>query len=256
MSRYERVVVPCDGQPHPATVAVARGVAAHLGVPVTLFSIVSTGLETHDAGELNQIAAGLGPDVTATVQLDDGRPIAEQLAEVASRSGNLMCLPTHAKSAVIEAAFGSIGDDVVRLSKADLLVIGPNCAPSFDGTRLLVAVDGISISDEDRQAAMDLSATFGLSPEFVTVAEAADAVAGDGPAALPHRTLTGHPAAALATVNTLPGTAMIAMSPRHRRSLERLLVGSTTRKVLRHAGCPVLIRQRVPVGTAGTAGTS
>lgn len=256
MSRYERVVVPCDGQPQPATVAVARGVAAHLGIPVTLFSIVSAGLEADDAAELDRIAAALGPDVTAAVQLDDGRPIAEQLAEVAGRADTLMCLPTRAKSALIDAAFGSIGDDVVRLSEADLLVIGPNCAPSFDGTRLLLAVDGLSISEEDRHAAMDLSATFGLSPEFVTVAEAADAVVGDGGAALPHRTLTGPPAEALATVSALPGTAMIAMSPRHRRSLERLLVGSTTRKVLRQAECPVLIRRRVPAGVGGSARAS
>lgn len=239
---------------------MARGVGTHLGIPVTLFSIVSAGLEVRDADELQRIAETLGPDVSALVRLDDGRSIAVQLAEFASQPGTLMCLPTRAKTALLEAAFGSIGDDVVKLSTSDLLVVGPNCTPSFSGTRLLIAVDGMSISEGDRHAALELSEAFGLGAEFVTVteepemAEVAVAPAGTGAGTSagtaaggagtpPHRTLTGPPARALTAVSALPGTAMIAMSPRHRRSLDRLLVGSTTRKVLRQAECPVLIRQ-------------
>jgi nucleotide-binding universal stress UspA family protein len=173
IATYHEVIIPCDAQPDPVSVAVATGVAARLGVPVVLFSLVGAGFERRDEDELIRYARMIGPEVRTRVAVDDGRSTSTQLAEVASEPGTLMCLRTHAEPAIIEAVFGSIGENIIRESTQSLLVVGPKCRAHFPGSTMIVSVDpdfadeavDVDRLDETRR----LAGALGLTPEYVTV---------------------------------------------------------------------------------------
>jgi nucleotide-binding universal stress UspA family protein len=222
MSRYRQVIVPTDGEPDNATITVARTVAERLGVPVVLFSIVSAGLEEPDKVELQQIANRIAPDAAARVVIDDGRPTSEQLADVAREPSTLMCLRTQARAAILEAAFGSIGEAVIRASRSGVLVIGPACAPAFSGNRMIIAIEPGSVDESQHQMARELASVLGITPEPVTVVD-------------------GSPSPVLKTLSQSPDVAMIAMTTSSKGPLDRVVMGSTTLKLIRQAECPVLV---------------
>jgi nucleotide-binding universal stress UspA family protein len=222
MSRYRQVIVPSDGEPDDVTIAVARRVADLLGVPVVLVSIVSAGLEESDLLELQQIATKVAPNAAARVVVDDGRPMSEQLADVASDPSTLMCMRTHVRPAILGAAVGSIGDAVIHASRSGVLVVGPSCAPAFSGTRMIIAIEPGSVDESRHQMAGELASALGIVPERVTVV--------DEPAA--------H---VLTTLSQSPDVAMIAMTIHDKGLLDRVVIGSTTSKLIRHAECPVLV---------------
>ena len=171
MSRYRQVIVPSDGEPDDVTIAVARRVADLLGVPVVLLSIVSAGLEQPDQAELQQIAARLGPDAAARVVVDDGRPISEQLADVARDRSTLVCMRTHVRPAILGVTFGRIGDAVIHACRSGVLVVGPSCAPALSGSRMIIAVEPGSVDEQQHQMARDVACALGLVPERVTVVD-------------------------------------------------------------------------------------
>ena len=227
----KHVIVPCDGIPDRVTVAVARSFAGRLGIPVILFSIVSEHREAEDADELWRLAGQSGPDVSAAVVLDDGRPIAAQLVEFADAPDALMCLRTHAEPAIIEALFGSIAEAVLRASTRAILAIGPKCRPSLAGNRLIVAVDDDLLHPSTDPAwlgeVLDLAGAARYALQYITITDdnATDSAA--------------HVAAQL---SGLDDVSMIAADVRATTTIDRLLIGNATVQLLRHAKCPVLIR--------------
>ena len=222
MSRYRQIIVPSDSEPDDVTITVAQRVAERLGVPVVLLSIVSAGLEEPDEVELQQIATRIAPDATARVVVDDGRPTSEQLAEVASEPSTLMCLRTHAQPEILEAVFGSIGEEVIRASSSGVMVIGPACAPAFSGTRMIIAVEPGSADESQHRVARELASALGIVPECVAVGD-------------------GSPSHMLKTLSENPDVAMIAMTTRNEGLLDRVVSGSTASKLIRQAECPVLV---------------
>jgi nucleotide-binding universal stress UspA family protein len=263
IATYHEVIIPCDAQPDPVSVAVATGVAARLGVPVVLFSLVGAGFERRDEDELIRYARMIGPEVRTRVAVDDGRSTSTQLAEVASEPGTLMCLRTHAEPAIIEAVFGSIGENIIRESTQSLLVVGPKCRAHFPGSTMIVSVDpdfadeaiDVDRLDETRR----LAGALGLTPEYVTVVKPGTD-AGDQQAAAPANVAPGSgatplarpgagrivssasPARALAHLSERDDVAAIAAETYSTGAFDRLIAGSTTAALIRHSVCPVVTR--------------
>jgi nucleotide-binding universal stress UspA family protein len=222
MNPYRQVIVPSDDEPDEVTITVARRVAELLRVPVVLVSIVSDGLEQSDQVELQQIAARVAPDAHARVVVDDGRPTSEQLADLVTDPSTLMCMRSHARPAILGVTFSRIGDAVVHASRSGVLMVGPSCAPALSGSRVIIAVEPGSIDERQHQMARDFAFALDMVPEHVTVV--------DEP-----------PAHALTTLSQDPDVAMIAMTIHNKGLLDRVVIGSTTSKLVRHAECPVLV---------------
>jgi nucleotide-binding universal stress UspA family protein len=222
MNPYRQVIVPSDDEPDEVTITVARRVADLLRVPVVLVSIVSDGLEQSDQVELQQIAARVAPDAHARVVVDDGRPTSEQLADLVTDPSTLMCMRSHARPAILGVTFSRIGDAVVHASRSGVLMVGPSCAPALSGSRVIIAVEPGSIDERQHQMARDFAFALDMVPERVTVV--------DEP-----------PAHALSTLSQNPDVAMIVMTIHDKGLLDRVVIGSTTSKLIRHAECPVLV---------------
>jgi nucleotide-binding universal stress UspA family protein len=129
---------------------------------------------------------------------------------------------THARPAILGVTFGRIGDAVIHACRSGVLVVGPSCAPALSGSRMIIAVEPGSVDESRHQMAGELASALGVVPERVTVV--------DEPAAQ-----------VLTTLSQSPDVAMIAMTIHDKGLLDRVVIGSTTSKLIRHAECPVLV---------------
>jgi nucleotide-binding universal stress UspA family protein len=261
-----KVVVPLDGGPeHQTAIAVAAQLAATTRARLELVTVASRGMVSYDSTELEGIASELsdqyGDDVDA-VTLEEAGPIAEQLAHLAAEEGVLLCLSSTARSAIVEAVTGSVSGDIIRASRVPLVVVGPQCAATWRGAILAVAVDGTPPAETIVEPAVELATALGLTLRLYQVTpEDGPPLAGDvadtayvarlaRQCSRPGVTVdfdVSHSARAadvLVELSRDDEVAIIAMTTHARRPLRRLATPSALQRVLRHAACPVLVETR------------
>lgn len=209
-----------------------------------------------------------GVDVSGT--LYPGTPAAAML-EAAERS-SLVVVGASGLDRVTEFVLGSVTQQVVAHAACPVAVIpfGHDVEPGQEAGRVVVGIDGSELSVAATQTAFDEASirkagltllhvwnvptyeTAGvLLPDRLILEDAhaeelramAETVAGLGEkypdVHVEQRLLQGRPAAALAKASH--GAELVVVGSRGRGGFASLLLGSTSRALLHHATCPVLV---------------
>jgi nucleotide-binding universal stress UspA family protein len=258
---FARVIVPVAGPIDPTVARVAGEVAARMGVIAEVLAVVSPGLERLDADQLEAQVAEMGLPFGVHVVTDGGDVPAALLATAAERRG-LLCLGTRGASSIGEALFGSCAADVIRRSRREMLVVGPQCEPGLRGDTVVIAVDGSEGARTIVPPAVDMAGLLDLRPRLVEVMTAgmsaterrAELVRLAGVARLAGATDADEQmlvhgsrvAETLVAMSAQPRVALLAMATHGPGRFERLAAGSVTLDVVRRAQCPVLVGPRRP----------
>ena len=220
-----------------------------------------------------------GTAVPVTATLLDGDDVASVLVEhIASRHADLVAMTTHGRSGISRLWMGSVASEVVRRSSAPILVIRPDESGSRDEPaspfhRVLVPLHGSPASDDAIDDLLAITkpgeAEFTLlyvivpvvylaePPQAAVLTEvgletAAEQYLEETASKLRPRGFTvttrvvthTQPARAILEYATEWGADLIAVESHARSALERLLLGSTTDKVIRASHVPVLVHRQ------------
>lgn len=210
--------------------------------------------------------AGDAPVETAVL---DGEPSEAILEYVAANGIDLLAMGTHGRTGVSRYIAGSVTERVLRRTTVPVVTVRPTERHIGSYDELLVPTDG----SEPAAAAVDhglaVAERFdarvhaltvvdtgetGFSPELVTPGELMEHLEAEGRAATAaaaerarERGLTavtavreGLAAEQLLAYADEEGIDLVAMATAGRTGLGRYLLGSTTERVIRHAGMPVL----------------
>jgi nucleotide-binding universal stress UspA family protein len=231
-----------------------------------------------------------GVPVTATLLGGDDVP-SVLVEHIAHRQADLVTMTTHGRSGISRLWMGSVASDVVRRSPSPVLIIRPDESGSRDEPappfrRVLVPLDG---SPADDDAIDDVLAVAGADdveftllhvivpvvylaepPQVSVLTEvelegAAERYLEETARKLRPRGFTvttrvvthTQPARAILEYAKEWGADLLAMESHARNALERLLLGSTTDKVIRASHVPVLVhRQRVEADETSSRASS
>jgi nucleotide-binding universal stress UspA family protein len=229
-------------------------------------------------GLLSKGAAGLtGPGRTVDARLLGGRP-ASAIADAARDfEADLIVLGSHGRGTLGAALLGSVSSEVVEYATTPVLI-----ARTASVRRLVLADDGSVPAAAARQLVAHMPGFKGLVVHVVSVSERQPSWFGWLEPAAPEdiqafedaieADLVHHRALASASADELTAAGLIAeaeapqgdpgseivrvardkeadlivMGTRGHAALERVLLGSTARKVLHHAPCSVLVIGRRP----------
>jgi len=217
------------------------------------------------------IAATLGPAPDVRPIQRQGEPIDEILRTSATLACDLVVMGTHGHTGVQRLLLGSVAESVLRRSLAPVLVVPHAMAKREDPARLdsvICAVDFAANAQRVVEYAVSVATTTGARLVVAHVLEWSEEAD-----SLPSPDTSGFPTSeddAVARLNTLltseqrarfspelavgygsPGDELLRLAKergadlmvlgvRRRNALDLVLFGSTVRRVLRDAPCPVL----------------
>lgn len=187
---------------------------------------------------------------------------------------DLIVAGTHARKGPGGVLLGSVAAEITRISKRPVLVVGHGQqSPASGYRRMLVAVDLSTRSPALLHAAAALASESGATLQLVHVVDthnmpryltgdftqdqvtqaeqSLQALARDAGLAdtADLRVLTGTAHEAIAALAEQEGSDLIMVGRAELSTLGRLMLGSSTRRLLRHAPCPVLAwREPTPEG--------
>jgi nucleotide-binding universal stress UspA family protein len=198
----------------------------------------------------------------------------QQIVEAARDEPDLglIVIGTHGRTGLARVLMGSVAEQVVRHAPCAVLTVRPDNQPT-PYTHLLCPVDLSPASRQAMNVAAALVTPGGAGITLLHVLELPVAYSGELHLAGAHRDLDARSAALLerwaaelrAHVSVpvtqitrvgRPGAqilshlehdrsiGLVAMGSHGRMGIERLLLGSVAEKVVRHAGCPVLVAHR------------
>jgi len=265
---YKRILVPVDGsefaeQMIPHATAIARAT----GAGVTLLRVVSDAADQADARDhVVKRAESVGAEGLCIVAKGEA---ADAIRVEAERvPGTLVALSSHGRSGAAEAIFGSVALDVLRGSRAPILVFRPDsrtsAAPVPKIGRIVVPLDGSKESESIVPQAAEFAKWLGARIVVVSVLDPSPRLAPGIPAgdvqessyvhgratdiaqrygvATGWEVLHGDPKEAIPQFVRSLGDAMLAMTTHGRSALRTVVAGSCTASCLREAGVPVLTR--------------
>jgi nucleotide-binding universal stress UspA family protein len=219
--------------------------------------------------------------VPVTATLLEGDDVVSVLTDhIARRHADLVAMTTHGRSGISRLWMGSVASDVVRRSASPVLVIRPDESGSRDEhappfRRVLVPLDGSPADDDAIDDVLAVAGSDGVEftllhvivpvvylaepPQVAVLTEVELETAAErylqetarklqprGFAVTTRVVTHTQPARAILEYATEWGADLIAMETHARTALERVLLGSTTDKVIRASHVPVLVhRQRV-----------
>jgi nucleotide-binding universal stress UspA family protein len=221
----------------------------------------------------DEAAARLGPRFgAAEVRVVPGDPREEIVRAAEEWAADLVVVGARGLGAVATALLGSVSLAVARHAPCAVLVVRPHPAPLRSA---VVAIDGSAGAEEAARFFAGLSLPRGLAVRLVGVVEppqaprTAPAVADDllraaialitddrrralqealeraaerfDAPALTHELPVGPPGETLERLAASPGVHLMVLGARGLGGLKRLVLGSVSERVLRHAACPVLI---------------
>ncbi len=188
----------------------------------------------------------------------------EEIAQIAaSEKAEVIVMASHGRSGPARWLLGSVAEAVLRNAPCPVLLIRGSIAPKPHFARVVVPIDGSSLSQEvlDRigpylgpDSQVTLVRSTGLS--FQDRGQIIDTQALEGYlAGLDHqlrqvpvkgfavnyKVLDGDAAGSITDFATESGCDLIAMASHGRSGFRRLWLGSVTEKVARQAPCPVLV---------------
>jgi nucleotide-binding universal stress UspA family protein len=262
---FDRIVVPSDlSSDSQRAIACAEVFARAAGVPLEVVSVVDPLRRT----DVEPVLAGRTALSTPHTQLriieSVDVPEAVLGEELMADEDALWFLATHARGALGEALLGSRSEQLVRVARGAVVLVGPQTvAPTTTGV-LAVALDGSKPTEAMLSSAVDLARQLGMKIRLLQVAEPPSS---DGPrdwteteylAHLAGQITTNepvdydilhghHPAKDLADyLSTHPEIGMVAVATRAATGMERLWHGSTAFDLAHHSPVPVVMYHRNP----------
>ncbi|MBK0328412.1 universal stress protein [Rhodobacteraceae bacterium F11138] len=203
------------------------------------------------------------------IRIETGAP-ADRLIEICSDlEPTLVVMRAHQKPWIVWKLLGSTSEKVVAAGCAPVLVVKPTIGKPYE--RVLLAIDGaetaptvlpfvtgllpetsvhmiqaVAITPQFEQAMLRVGlARCDLTAHQDVLAQHAQArlasLAADLPAGVTWQVLRGEPAQELARATHAPDVDLIALGPTRIGLLKRVFIGGVTRRLLRDAGCDVLI---------------
>lgn len=262
----QQLIVPVDGSSDAwRGFDVAVALSRRTDSSVRVVEVQSTPEEGRDAKiRLHQDLANRDTsdvEVTVDVRLTVGS-VADELALLASlHPGAVIVMSSHGKGRSA-ALVGSVTEDLLRATFGPVILVGPHVEPTDFSGPIVVGVDG----SEESEVALALAAAWATelraTPWIVNVIEPS----GGGPpaesdlfdSAYPARLAQDlhlasghrvefeelhdhHPGPAVADFATRRDASMIVATSHGRSGLSRLLMGSVTSSIVRHATCPVMV---------------
>lgn len=255
-----RIIVPTDGMPERRNAGViAAAIAQRLGCAVELVSTSPTDDITDRLDllrdEVSQMDGHVGVDV---IGASDAEAVIGHLLE---DPGTLVCLPSSGQMALADAAKKSMSAAILEHADRPVLVVGPQCGTTIEGTVLAIALDGTQDAEHIVAPAVELARRLGLVPTLFQVIEpSGDTDVADAVESGYLRNLaaeTGRdvdfdvlhdrrPTRALERLAERPSVALLATASHGYSSAERLIAPSVTHALVRHAPCPLLVGLRRP----------
>ena len=253
----------------------AAALSSALGAELTVLFVDSVATERPrdvESRELTAfIAATVGPAADVHPIQRQGEPIDEILRTSAALDCDLIVMGTHGRTGVQRLLLGSVAENVLRRSPTPVLVVPHAMAKREDLARVdsvICAVDFAESAQRVVEYAVSITATTGARLVVAHVLEWSEESD-----SLPSPDAHGFPTSeddAVARLNTLitsemrarcspelavgygspgdellrlakeRGADLIVLGVRRRNALDLVLFGSTVRRVLRDAPCPVL----------------
>jgi nucleotide-binding universal stress UspA family protein len=290
---YQSIFVPLDGSVFAeAALPVALSLSRRTGAGIRLLNVVEFfptsalyGWEdvAHDHAQeyleetAREISGQGGGEVVTAVRVGDVADILHAEAE----NSDLVVMASHGRGGLARAWLGSVADSIVRHAKQPVVLV----RPTEDGTRswkgdwtvskMLLPMDGSSVSEAILQHAVDLGSLFGATyhlmravpapmqfsspypPHMIEANHAqieeevagattylhhhADSLRGRG-LTVEEQVVTGvQPAHGILTEAERSGCDFIAISAHGRGPLARAVLGSTSDKVVRGTHLPLLL---------------
>ncbi len=178
-----------------------------------------------------------------------GRPAEEILLFAKARQQSLIAMTTHGRGVVPKALMGSVAEEVLRQARVPLLLTRPGDKGASWG-QILVTLDGSPESELILPAARRLASENHALLHLLRITRDSDPVEylashrarleAAGLKSMPvlrH----GHPGEEIVRYAKESNIGLICMMSHHRSGISRLLTGSVTEYVLRHAACPLLV---------------
>lgn len=182
---------------------------------------------------------------------------------------DLIVMGSHGRRGFRRLLLGSVTEEVVRMAPCPVLVVGhlPEAPAPSDVDRIIVPVDFSAFTDGQLEAAVELATTFDVPLELVHAVEPIPYVQMSYPIAVDVEDFKHHAqrridqlleqlegrvaASGRAVVGMADEVVMefaeesvaplVVMSSHGHSGVTRLLLGSTTERLLRRAPCPVLV---------------
>lgn len=218
--------------------------------------------------EVALLRHGIDPAGTEVI-IDTGVP-AERLVEICEAiNPMLIVIRAHNKAWIVKKLLGSTTEKVVAAGHAPVLIVQPSVTRPYE--RALMAVDGpdtapaaltfvaellpetevhmvqaLAIAPQLEQSMLRVGLTRSdLSVHHDVLARDAEArlaaLAEELQPQVTWQVLRGEPALELARASHDPDVDLIALGPNRSSLLQRVFIGSVTRRLLRDAACDVLI---------------
>ncbi len=271
VGRFERFLVASDGSEFSAAaVREALGMAKKCGAEVHLMSLIATGVEHEALGEailkqeMEQAQAHLdeikgqadAAGVPCQTHLIQGQTVDREIVDLAERiKADVIVMGRRGRRGLARLMLGHATAQVIGQAHCNVLVV-PRAA-SVQGRHIVLATDGSRFAET---AAVTAGALAKVCKTPVTVTSVtqeshgperraeAEAVVGrvvsfmrsEGTAAV-GRVLHGEPASAIAEVARETGADLIVTGSHGRSGLERMLLGSTSERILNETPCAVLV---------------
>ncbi len=271
LGRFERFLVASDGSEFSAAaVREAIGMARKCGAQVHVMSLVATGVEHEALGEailrqemetaqahLDQIKAqATAAAIACETHLIHGQTVDREIVELADRlKVDLIVMGRRGRRGLARLMLGHATAQVIGLAHCNVLVV-PRAA-RVEGRHIVLATDGSRFADA---AAVTTTRLAGFCQAQITVVsvttpdqgpvnrqEAEQAVqrvvehmksAGIDAEGL---VLDGRPDTMIVTVAKERNADLIVTGSHGRTGLERVLLGSTTERILNETSCAVLV---------------
>lgn len=266
---FDEIVVPLDGsRTAERALSPALDLVARTGVPLRLVSRALPGEREQLTAYLADVADRHADITDVETVVAERESIPDAIADVAG-PGSLICLSSHGHSGPAEVFIGSIASSVLRATAVPALVIGPAVPDpaTLGGGPVVACLDGSDLAERTIEPARRWSVGLGLPLWLVQVvtpgltleqdtggdvlegaylAGLAEAVGGVASWDVLH---DDDPARALTGLHAAEPVAVLVVATHGRSGWDRLVLGSVTSSVVRHATVPVLV---VPAAGATT----
>lgn len=253
-----KLIVPLDGcLPTLRALDVAAPLAKHLGAEVMAVTVTVPELGAFDdRAWLEEHAVSDLVAVDRQVVLADDVP--GTLLALAEPDDVVLCMASHGRSGAGEALLGSVSAEVVRRSPHPVLLVGPEARPPDQLDAVVIGVDGEGHSMRAVDVGGRWAAALGATPWLVSVDGPDQAFLTDTPGRRQvdagGDTLLGRgldprcivrcdpdPAGVLIEEAERQHAVLVVVAARHRSGVRQLVLGSTSRALVRRSTVPVLV---------------
>lgn len=299
------IMIPLDGSPFAEhAISAAFGIARRTGATLALVRVrekrsvpddirrrplTDPGPPGVERRYLDDVIARMPAAITARATVLRGDPAEELVRHAAETAASMLVVSTHGRGGVRRALLGSVADAIVRGVVAPVLLIKPPpTQPTLSVVRtfrrVLVPLDGSTMSEQVIDAAVLAAGLSGVEYELVRVVSSESGLTGRETAesenaepwicraSLPQTQLDAvaealrargaqvssrvlrddDPAKAILDHADHIEARLIAMATHARRGAPRMVLGSVADEVVRDAPCPVLVYHPLPAhATAG-----